>query len=529
MSRAWRLPALVVLVAVLVAAIVAERNESVAPTGSTAPLAVSMVAEPSAPGSIWYCAAGTATGAATGVAEQSVVIANITDDESSGTVTVVTDGGRQESRPITVPAHGTTTVRTSDVLRAPWAAVVVEATGGGIAVTQELRGPAGRTASDCASSSAAQWWFPSGTSVAGARPTLLLFNPFPGEATVDVEFDTEDGARRPQQLQGYVVRGGQLAVVDVSEIVTLRERVSTSIEVRAGRVVANLIQATDGRNNTVGGLTFLPGSTVTAPIWTFPTSTPAVLASDEIVAIMNTGDTDAEVQVQVQVDDPAANGTVEPFVVSVPARRSLTVDLGSDARIPPGVGRWLLVRASGGEPIVASRSVAVPRTATSGGLGATIGVPIVATRWIGTVAVPSETTTDFLSIVNPDPARVARVTVRLHGSGRVADVDRLVAVAIPPGQRLVVGLARSVTTRPAGPWEVVSDIPVVAGQWFGFASPISLSTLGAYPLSGTFSSTAIVIGPDTPVDVAPAPRTDDTAVAPTTTTTPSTTTTVAVN
>lgn len=523
MSRTWRIPALVVLAGLLVAGIVVEqrRPAPVAPTVLTTG-SVPVVAADDASGSTWYCAAGTATSAPDGYAEQTVIVANSTDRESAGTLTVYTDSGARQSRPLTVPAHGSTTVRTSDVLRAPWASVVVEASGGGISVTQEVRGPAGRSAADCASSSSPVWWFPAGTSRVGSRLSLALFNPFPGEATVDITFDTEDGTRTPQQFQGLVVRGGQVSIVDISAVVTLRERVSMSVNARSGRVVATGLQTTDGRNATASGLTFVPGSTIAAPVWIFPVSTPVTVAGAETVAIINAGDTDADVQVQVQLDDPAANGTVEPFAVSVPARRTVEVDLGADARVPAAVGHWLIVRATGGEPLVAARNVGVVRTASAGGLTSSIGVPVVATRWIGAVPVPTSTSAALLSIVNPHATRRATITLRVHADGRVSDVERMVSVVIPPGQRTVIDLARALASRatgPSGPWEVVSDLPVVAGQWFTFSGPIDVATVGAFPVVGTLSAPGPIADPDTPADAGSAPRTDDTIAGSSTTTT----------
>lgn len=531
MRRTWRFPALVVLTGLLVTGIVVQqrRPAPVAPTVLAAG-AVPVVATDDASGSTWYCAAGTATSAADGYAEQSITVANSTDRESTGTLTVYTDSGARQSRPLTVAPHGSTTVRTSDVLKAPWASVVVEASGGGISVTQEVRGPAGRSAADCASSSAPVWWFPAGTSRAGARLSLALFNPFPGEATVDITFDTEDGTRTPQQFQGLVVRGGQVSIVDISAVVTLRERVSMSVNARSGRVIASGLQTTDGRNATESGLTFVPGSTVAAPVWIFPVSTPVALTGAETVAIINTGDSDADVQVQVQLDDPVANGTVEPFSVSVPARRTVEVDLGADARVPTTVGHWLIVRATAGESLVVSRTIGVVRTASAGGLTSTIGVPVVATRWIGAVPVPVSTSTALLSIVNPHATRRATVTLRLHGDGRVVDVERMTSVVIPPGQRAVIDLARALparTTGASGPWEVVSDVPVAAGQWFTFSSPIDFSTVGSFPAVGTLSAPGPIADPDTPADAGPAPRSDD-SIAGSTTTTSSTTTSTTV-
>ena len=327
MTRAWRVPMLLLLPLLLVAAVAVQARHAVDGPASARPDdAVATIATAGAPASTWYCAAGTATAASDTYAEQSVIVSNTNDVDSTGIVTVFSDSGAQASRAIAVKAHGSTTVRSSELLKAPWVATVVEMSGGGVGVAQELRGTAGRAVDDCSTAPADSWWFPSGTTRAGVRLSLALFNPFPGEATVDVQFDTEEGSRAPQQLQGMVVRGGSVAVVDVSAIVTLRERVSTTVSVRAGRIVAEQLQSADGRNGTESGLAAWSGATVAASAWTFPVSTPATMTAREIVAITNTGDTDTDVQVEVQLDDPATNGTVEPFVASVPARRSMTID-----------------------------------------------------------------------------------------------------------------------------------------------------------------------------------------------------------
>lgn len=528
--RAWRLPILLVLPALLVGALVVQdRRGSDGSATADVTDAVPMVAPAGSVGSTWYCAAGTATGGADGFAEQTVVIANTGDEDATGQVTAFSDSGNRASMALTVKAHGSAAVRTSDVLRAPWAAMLVEVAGGGIAVSQEVRGSAGRSAGDCSTEPSAAWWFPAGTTRAGSRLTLAMFNPFPGEATVDVSFDTEDGTRTPQQLQGMVVRGGNVAVVDVSAIVTLRERVATSVTLRSGRVVAEMVQSTDGREGTAAGLSMSQGATVSAPVWTFPVATPASVAGREVVAVTNPGDVDVEVQVEVLLDDPARNGVVEPFVASVPARRSITVDLGADPRVPPDVGRWLLVRSLGGEPIVVARSVGAPRSGAIGGLATSIGLPVVATRWVGALPVPSDTSAALLSIVNPSGDRTATVTVEMHTGGAMRTLPSAIDVSLAPGQRLVLDIPKVLGARPDGPFVVTSDVPVVVGQWFTYSTPVDVSTIGSYPVVGTVSFPTTVFTPEVMEFDDLAPRSDDTVPTTTTTTVPETTTTVAAS
>ena len=199
MKRIWRLPMLILLPALVIGAVIVQDRVVTDPAPAVRLNEMVPTASPDdALSSTWYCAAGSATGVTTGesagFAEQTVVIANASDSDSTGAVTAYTESGETALKAVTVGAHSQLSVRMSDLITAPWASALIEVSGGGITVSHELRGPAGRSISACASSPSAEWYFPAGTTRAGARNLLALFNPFPGEATLDIAFDTEDGA-----------------------------------------------------------------------------------------------------------------------------------------------------------------------------------------------------------------------------------------------------------------------------------------------------------------------------------------------
>lgn len=532
MSRAWRLPLLILLPALLVAGFIAQDRNASNLDGSTRLNELVPTASPDdSLSSTWYCAAGSATGVTTGdtggFVEQTVVISNASDVDSIGALTTYTEKGETATKEVRVPAHGQTSVRVSDIVRSMWVSALVEMSGGGITVVHELRGPAGRSISACASSPSGQWYFPSGTTRAGTRNLLALFNPFPGEATVDIAFDTEDGARTPQQLQGMVVAGGRVVVVDIGAIVTLRERVATTVTVRIGRVIAEQIQSADGRSNTEQGLTAVLGATGVAPVWTFPVATAASTSAREIVSVMNTGDVDTEVQVEVLLDDPATNGSVEPFVLQVASNRAAQIDLGSDPRIPRTVGRWLIVRSMNGAPIVVERSIGTIRGASAGGLAFTMGVPVVATQWLGTAATISDTATSLVAVANPSATQTVTVTISMHVKGSVSPIANARTVRIAPGQRLVVNLVSATTGRTEASIDIESDLPVVVGQWLTTTNPFEIMTVSDFPVLGTVSLPTDLFTPDQAVAATGAVPSADT-VPETTTTSTTTTTTTAV-
>ena len=529
MNRIWRLPALLLVPALIVGVIFVQGRIANDSTGTQRLNEMVPAASPDeALSSTFYCAAGTATGVATGesagFAEQTVVISNASSIESSGTITAYTESGPTALKAVAIGAHSQTSVRMSDVIKAPWASVVVEVSGGGITVVHELRGPAGRSISACASSPSSKWYFPSGTTRAGARNFLALFNPFPGEATLDISFDTEDGARTPQQLQGMVVPGGRVVMVDVSAIVTLRERVATTIDVRIGRVIAEQIQSADGRATSEQGLTSVLGATTVAPLWTFPVATAASTTAREIVSVINTAEFDTEVQVEILLDDPATNGSVEPFLLQVASGRSAQIDLGSDPRIPKAVGRWLIVRSTNDAPIVAGRSIGASRSGSSGGLAFSMGVPVLATSWLGTVASISEVSSTLIAVANPSATETAIVTISTHAQGSVTDVASTRSVRIAPGQRLVLNLSAATAGRTSASVQVQSDQPVVVGQWMTSTAPAEIMTISDFPVVGTESLPIDVFTPNQAVEESVGLPSDDTVPETTTTTAPPTTT-----
>jgi hypothetical protein len=512
MSRPLRGPALIVLPLLLVAGLVVQaRTDATAVTDVRLSELTATAAGPGTLSSTWYCAAGSATGVTSGdgagPAEQRVIVSNASDTDSSGTVTLFPEGAAPKAVPIAVPAHGRAEMRVSEQVTARWAAALVETTGGEVTVAHDLTGPTGRSISDCASTPSAEWYFPAGYSRIGKGDIwLALFNPFPGEATVDLSFDTDNGIRSPQDYQGIVVPGGSVVVKQISAVVTETDRVATNVSVRSGRIVAEQMQSFTGAEGGVKGLTATVGASTPAPIWSFPTSAPAGVDAAESVAVFNPGGTDTDVLVQVQLDDPAVNGTVEPFEVTVPAHRAVLVPVSDDQRVPPGVPHWVIVRTTDGSDIVAERSLTGGGTT---GISYTIGLPVIATRWLSTVAANAEPSS-LLSIANPSATETANVSVRGIGGGSATDVVGATELSVAPGERVVVDL-REAGLAPASAVEVDSDIGVVVGQWIAFSTPKDLATPVGVPVGGTQSVPVAVIGPsvateeDLGGDLAPAP------------------------
>ena len=537
MSKPWRLPILLVLPVLAVGGLVAQSRHDDAPAPDVRLAELTPTA--AAPGTLsstWYCAAGSATGVTSGEgagpAEQQVIVSNASDTEAVGRITIVPDEGESKTVPVTVAPHSRSSLTLSEKVKAAWASALVEVSGGEVTVAHQLRGPDGRSVSDCASTPSSSWYFPGGSTASGAGLWLALFNPFPGDATVDVAFDSDEGARTPPKFQGIVVPSRRVKVLKVSDTVTLRPNVSTTVSVRSGRIVAEMVQSDNGRED-IGlpkGLTATTGAAQASPTWFFPMSAPPGVNGSERIWLFNPGDTDSQVRVQVQLDQPATNGTVEPFEYSVPAHRMVAVTItdaladpatadAAENRVPKGIPHWVIVESLDGADIVAQRMLTGPDRQ---GVTYAMGIPVVATRWLVPVAGVAALDGSLVAVANPSATQTATVTLRRQGDGSEADVAGS-TVSIPPGEFVVFDLKLAGLIEGANAAELVSDQPVVVGQWMGFSEPRDIATPLGIPIVGTQSLPVDVIDPGVapqPLDPSTLPPdstlvepgTDDTAV-----------------
>jgi hypothetical protein len=477
--RAWRLPMLLLLPALLIAAVVVQRGDSGTEATTRADRLAPVAPDESATGSTWYCAAGSATGTTTGegagLAEHVVSVANLSDEAVTGRLSVIPAEGEPAVRPIELAAGTRTDIALADVLRAQWASAVVELDGSRVAVEHELRGAGGRSVSPCASHPSPVWYFPAGTTRAGTTTLLSLFNPFPGEASVDLSFETEDGTRTPQQFQGLIVPGGRVTVVDVGAVVTLRDQLATTVQARNGRIIAEQLMVSAGTDGAPQGLTAVLGAPAAATDWVFPDTVGPEAGRSLTMAVLNPGDTEAEVEVQVFLDDPAVNGTAEPFTVTVPPKRYASVDVFADGRVPQGVGSWMQVRSLNGVGVVAERLEGGSGEAAVPGFAATLGSPVVATEWYAPVASVDEGRSSQLVVVNPAASGEATVTVTGVASGATRELPGVGTLVIPAGSRVVVPLGPDGLGLGTLSVLVESDRPVVASMTFGFSEDFSSS------------------------------------------------------
>jgi hypothetical protein len=484
-----------------------ERGAAVASTADSAAVARRAPGMPSlasgdAVASTWYCAAGT--GDQGGMADHSVTVFNPADRAVGVTITVY--GGLLASSspttaeapdaapaPGTAPApgarrfqlaaHDRVELRLGQVVSAPLVAALVEAAGGPVAVDHRVVGPHGVDVGPCASATAPVWHLAAGATTRDAREVVVLFNPFPTDAIVDIAFATDAGSREPVRFQGFPVAAGTVVGVDIGDDVAREPQVAATLRTRIGRVVVERLQEFDGSLGTEG-LALALGVPEASTTWAFADGGVAAGRTERIV-VYNPGGERAEVEVQVlpTTDEPAP--APQPFRLSIRSGGFTVVDYGAEDRVAPDVEHATLVRATNGVPVVAERAVAQAGDGagaedegdegsdegTDGGTdgggdeGADTGAGdvaegpgavVAATRWVFPSAVHGAEAGVRFVVFNPDPERSVPVTLRTVANGRETGVAGDADAVVPPGGRLALG-----DDAGGSSWVVEARAPVV--------------------------------------------------------------------
>lgn len=499
MSRTTpRLPFAVLLTAALSAAI-AISDSAAAPSSRTdtgsrgAPLDALMPLAPAedAVSSTHYCAAGT--GLPGGMADHTVVVVNPGDEPVTARVTpygggaaggdAIVDGPARGAHSLTVGPGERAAVRLGDLIPARYVAAVVEVEGGPAVVEHEVEGPLGRDGGPCATRAGTSWHLAWGSTTRDAREVIVVFNPFPSPASVDVVVRTDRGGREPVAFQGVPVPGAGVVALDVGTEVRREHDLAATVTARRGRVVVERLQSFDGSDGP-SGLSVALASPEPAPAWAFaggevgPPGAP-------VIAVYNPGRERAEVEVAVLPGVGAGGSSTappHPFGLSIGPGDLRLVRLGDEARVPAGVGLAVLVTSRDGVPVVAER---VLRTAATGdgseaGLAAGPGSPVAArTWWVGGVP-EGDASPPRVTVFNPDGGGWAQVTLRAVAGRSTAEKA---AASVPPGGQRTIRVDAD-TLDPGAVLVLEATAPVVAERAVGSGGVVRAQAPGVPEADG---------------------------------------------
>jgi len=452
-----RLPALIAIAAVVAGLVAVSRaGHEFTPVAhvESAPVSGPAAPPPGSVSSTWYCAEGTSNPG--GRADETVVVANLSRQATTATVTVVSGAGRAPiSRREHVDGFAQKRVDVSSIRATTDPGVIVEALGGAVVVEHELRRGTDSTIGACSRQASQSWYFAAGDTNLGMEDWLALFNPFPDDAIVDVTFLTAQGVEAPEATQALVVPRRSRVSEPLHDIIRDQSPLGVFVHARLGRLVAEQSLYSDG-SNSPGGLATTLGATGLAQSWRVPTGD-AQDGAAATLSIANFTNTNTHVTVGVTLDN---NTSLPSQRVSIP---SLTVsDVNLSQKVPPGTGYSVRVRAPHRTPVVVElvESWAAPAAPT--GLATTLGTTAEATRWAFATGRTDNSGDARLAAVNESGRRV---TVHLvpETPGGSSGPARGVSQTVGGGKRAVFSL----TTDGVDASQVIvlqADGPIAAGR-----------------------------------------------------------------
>ena len=474
-DRAGRLPVLVALALALAALALADAErgsgdvEALFAAARSNPLPAAD--EEGALSSTWYCAAGTAV--EEGAADLTVIVANAGDENRQGTVTWVPSAATPVETSFEVGPRSAVSLLARDAVQAPMVSAVVELSGGGVVVEHLVESSRGRAVAACASAPSTHWYLANGTTARDAVESLVLFNPFPDDAIVDIRFATEQGRAEPEALQGLLVPAGTSRTAELTAVGPLRREVTaTEVVARSGRLVVDRLQAFNGSRERKG-IDLTLAASAPAEVWTFP-----IGVQTEYLAqrwhVFNPGEREAIVSIEVLLDE---GQSPEPAELSVLPHTQVVFPVdGAAFVLPVGVGHVATVRSLNGVPVVAERELDVRGTGPGAGWSSMLGAPMGAERWVLAYGGGNVEEAVAVAIANPGPDPLSVLVRRLDG-GQALPVDGLDTIELPAAGHTVLDLP--VTAGGALRTVLVeADGPVVVERRLTGAGTGAVSTLG---------------------------------------------------
>jgi hypothetical protein len=399
-----------------------------------------------------------------------IVILNTADTALNGTVTYQPSQGDPVDVPVQVPPRTRVVLKPSAVLKATYASATVALDGGQAAIEWVALGPYGSSTIPCTTGTSDTWYFAEGATTRDAIEAIVLDNPFPADAVVDLSFTTEDGHSAPEAVTSLAVAPHSTRVIVLDDVVRRREQVSTVVHARVGRFVAARLQLFDGSVPGRKGLSIALGAPATGTRWTFPEGY-VVPGLNEHFVFFNPGDKEAHVEVDLLLE----KGEAEPLDITIPPEGRFTVTANQEGRIPKGVPHAAVVRSVNGVPVVVERRIDASPPSARSGLAITLGSQLDARRWAFPAGQADKNVDEWIVVVNTGDAP-AHVNVTVLADGQPLAVDGLQGVEVGAGQRRAFRLGDHLQ-RVAVPLLVESDQPVVVER-------------DMYPKTGT----AMVIG-----------------------------------
>lgn len=369
----------------------------------------------------------------------SIEVTNPSDAPLAGRVTAYSTDPEAPAvdQPIIVAPRSTTVVDLAALQpTGSFVSSLVEIEGGGGFVEQIALHPAGNSVASCANAASSNWWFADGFTVDDSTERLVITNPAPDAAIVDVRFVTADGIRRPSRLQGYPVPGRSVQVITLGELGARDEPIlAAQVSASRGRVVVGRAQHYVGGGRLGFGMSLGAPSLNSQYYFADGESGPGI---SESFAIYNP--TDAEVTVSVVfLGLPSTPEFTNDTEVVVPKGGVVILDTSDNTQVVnlPAGRHGAVFSTFAADSIVVERVITRPAgdgVATSVVMGSPPN--LASTRWSASVGTDIAIE-DALVVLNVDGVDTT-VTVSTLGPGGLVPVPGLENIALPAAGLITV-------------------------------------------------------------------------------------------
>ena len=373
-----RIVSTLLILSALGVVIAVDRYKSDTPIGASSAL-VNFAGFPQVPegtriSTSWFCP-GIAAG--DGITSGSVVIVNPGDTEVTASISYLSDTPA-ETQNVVVAARSRQVV---DLLRGRTVGVVVpvvEIIGSVGTVEQELEYAAGDVTSQCVSQTSASWFFADGFTAEGSSHRLVLTNPFPESAVVNVAFTTAAGRRTPAALQGIILAPRSARSVSLADAGAQNEsRIAVEATATTGQIIASRIQHYLGQGRL--GYSTTVGTPSALNEWWFTSGRTGAQASEQLI-VFNPSTSASQVNVSffgdkitTGVEEGQSNAAAPSSVVDIPAGGIVSINTDTIADLPKG-DHAMVISAVNNVPVVVEHVLS--QTVNSGSFTAiTNGIP----------------------------------------------------------------------------------------------------------------------------------------------------------
>ncbi|MGH2694173.1 MAG: DUF5719 family protein [Actinomycetota bacterium] len=295
----------------------------------------------------------------------------------------------------------------------------------------------GETAAGCAQVPSDEWFFPEGSSLLGFDERLLVYNPFPDEAVVDVSFLTPSGESEPANLSDVGVPAGEWVEIAVKRFVGPKQGLlGARVRTVRGRVIAWRVMTIDDPDRVAGVHSTL-GAPEPADTWYFPEG--AVRdGAQESIALLNPSDEEAVVTISLL----SADRVIQPDAlaeIAVPSRSATRVNLRNEVRGPIPAGVSAIVQSTNGVEMIAERTVNYDEEAIEG-IASEVGASSTERRW---AAPPAATGAgaDVVHVINASAESVRLSITLLRVDEPPLRPPALTGIVVPGGLRKGIDLA----------------------------------------------------------------------------------------